>query len=48
MPPPAYGADQVRTRESGEIELSCPYAKAWTARSGKTLRSAEYPGTAVE
>lgn len=48
MTPRAYGADQVRTRASGEIELSCPFAKAWTARSGKTLRSAEYPGTAVE
>ncbi len=48
MPPRAYGADQVRTRESGEIELACPFAKAWTARSGKTLQSAEYPGTAVE
>ena len=48
MTPPAYGADQVRTRASGEIELTCPYAKAWTARRGKTLSSAEYPGTAVE
>ncbi len=47
MTPRAYGADQVRTRASGEIELSCPFAKAWTARSGKTLRSAEYPGTAI-
>jgi hypothetical protein len=48
MTPSAYGADQARTRASGEIELSCPFAKAWTARSGKTLSSAEYPGTAVE
>lgn len=47
-PPRAYGADQVRIRESGEIELDCPFAKAWTARSPKTLRTAEYPGTAVE
>jgi len=44
----AFGADQVRIRESGEIELSCPFAKAWTARGAKTLRTAEFPGTAVE
>ncbi len=48
MPPRAFGADQVRIRESGEIELVCPFEKAWTARSAKTLRTAEYPGTAVE
>ncbi len=48
MTPSAYGADQARTRANGEIELSCPFAKAWTARSGKTISSAEYPGTAVE
>ena len=48
MTPRAFGADQVRVRESGELELACPLPKAWTARSDKTLRSAEYPGTAVE
>jgi hypothetical protein len=47
-PPRAFGADQVRIRESGEIERVCPFEKAWTARSAKTLRTAEYPGTAVE
>jgi hypothetical protein len=48
MTPRAFGADQVRVRESGELELACPLPKAWTARSDRTLRSAEYPGTAVE
>ena len=48
MTPRAFGADQVRVRGSGELELACPLPKAWTARSDKTLRSAEYPGTAVE
>ena len=47
-PPRAFGADQVRIGKSGEIEILCPFAKSWTARSARTLTRAEHPGTAVE
>src|SRR4051812_22569352 len=42
----AYGSDRVRS-DGERIVLSSRLPKGWTARTAKTLTSAEFPGTAV-
>jgi hypothetical protein len=43
----AFGADRLEAGGGGPV-LVCPAPKSWKPRKGKTLTSAEYPGTAVE
>ena len=43
----AYGTDRVRARDGERIVLASRLSKGWVARVGKTLTSAEFPGTAV-
>jgi hypothetical protein len=44
----AFGADRLDKGVGGQPVLVCPAPKAWKPRKGKTLTSAEFPGTAVE
>lgn len=44
----AYGTDRLRLRDDGSAVLSCRVPKpGWSARTTKTMTSAEHPGTAV-
>jgi hypothetical protein len=43
----AFGSDRVRQGEGEQIVLSSRLSKGWTSRVGKTLTSAEFPGTAI-
>jgi hypothetical protein len=42
-----YGTDRLRPAEGERIVIASRLSKGWVARVGKTLTSAEFPGTAV-
>jgi hypothetical protein len=43
----AYGSDRVRPSAGERVVIASRLSKGWVARVGKTLTSAEFPGTAV-
>ena len=46
--PPPFGADRVEIERGGGLILVAARSKSWTARTARTLTTAEHPGTAVE
>jgi hypothetical protein len=42
-----YGTDRLRPAEGERVIIASRLSKGWVARVGKTLTSAEFPGTAV-
>src|SRR2546430_17376382 len=42
-----YGSDRVRARDGERVVLASRLSKGWVPRVGKTLTTAEFPGTAV-